>query len=180
MTISVAQEALEKFDYDRGRLLDMALYIQEIERYVSPASVHSLAMGLNISHADVERTISFYHFLSLTPLAKYNIYLNNSAVSVMMGYQDVYHAFEKEVGCKFGKICENALFGLFTTPCIGMSDQEPAALINGHVFTELTPFRVREIIRHLRAGKDLESLFVKTYGEGKNASPCYKRLYATM
>lgn len=171
MTISVAQEALEKFDYDRGRLLDMALYIQENERYVSPASVHSLAMGLNISHADVERTISFYHFLSLTPLAKYNIYLNNSAVAIMMGYQEVYHAFEKEVGCKFGQLCENGLFGLFTTPCIGMSDQEPAALINGHVFTELTPFRVREIISHLRAGKDLESLFVKTYGEGQNASP---------
>ncbi len=96
MTISVAQHALEKYNYDRGRLLDMALYIQEQERYVSPASVHSLAVGLNISHADVERTISFYHFLSLTPLAKYNIYLNNSAIAILMGYQEVYDAFEKE------------------------------------------------------------------------------------
>jgi [NiFe] hydrogenase diaphorase moiety large subunit len=171
MNLPVAQQALAHFGADRGRLLDMALYIQERENYVSPASVHALAVGLNISHADVERTVSFYHFLSLAPLAKFTIYLNNSVVAVMHGYQAVHDEFEKEIGIRFGQVDENKLFGLYTTPCIGMSDQEPAALINGHVFTELTPFRVREIVRHLKAGKAIEDLFVKTYGEGKNASP---------
>ena len=171
MNINVAQQALKLYKHDRGRLLDMALYIQERESFVSPAAVHALAIGLNISHADVERTVSFYHFLSLEPLAKFNIYLNDSVLSQMMGFDEVKREFESEVGISFGGIDANGFFGLFTTPCIGMSDQEPAALINGHVFTELTPFRVREIVRHLRAGKPLEDLFVKTYGEGKNASP---------
>ena len=171
MNINVAQQALKLYKHDRGRLLDMALYIQERESFVSPAAVHALAIGLNISHADVERTVSFYHFLSLEPLAKFNIYLNDSVLSQMMGFDEVKREFESEVGISFGGIDANGFFGLFTTSCIGMSDQEPAALINGHVFTELTPFRVREIVRHLRAGKPLEDLFVKTYGEGKNASP---------
>lgn len=174
MNLPVAQQALKLYKNDRGRLLDMVLYIQEREQYVSPAAVHALAVGLNISHADVERTVSFYHFLSLEPLGKYNIYLNNSVVAVMNGFKEVYDEFEKEIGIKFGQVDEGKLFGLFTTPCIGMSDQEPAALINGHVFTELTPFRVREIVRHLRVGKPVEDLFVKTYGEGRNASPLLK------
>lgn len=171
MNTNVAQQALELFQSDRGRLLDMALYIQEQECYVSPAAVHTLALGLNISHADVERTISFYHFLSLEPLAKYNVFLNNGVVAQMNGFEEVKDEFETEIGISFGGVDANGFFGLFTTPCIGMSDQEPAALINGHVFTELTPFRVREIVRHLRAGKPLDDLFVKTYGEGNNANP---------
>jgi len=171
MTTIPAQKALELFNHDRGRLLDMALYIQEEENYISPESVHILAMGLKISQVEVEETVSFYHFLSLTPRAKHNVYLNNSAVSVMNGFQEVYDAFEKEVGCRFGHVCDTNFIGLFTTPCIGMADQEPAALINGTVFTELTPYRVREIVAHLRAGKNPEDLHVKTYGEGKNASP---------
>lgn len=174
MTTSKAQQVLEHYQYDRGRLLDMVLDIQEEEGYVSPASVHALAVGLKISQADVERTVSFYHFLSLKPKPKFNVYLNNSAVARMMGYDEVYDEFEKEVGCKFGEMCNNQLISLNTTPCIGMSDQEPSALINGHVFTELTPFRVREIVRHIKGGNDLDSLIVKEYGEGKNASPLLK------
>ncbi len=172
--MTITQHVLEKYNYDRSRLLDMALEIQEADLYISPESVHALAMGLNISQADVERTVSFYHFLSLKPLGKYNIYLNNSAVAVMMGYQEVYDAFVEEVGCPFGTVCENGLIGLFTTPCIGMSDQEPAALINGTVFTELTPFRVREIIKQIKSGKPLEELQVKTWGDSKNSFPLLK------
>lgn len=173
---TIAQKALEKYNHDRSRLLDMALDIQEAEQFISPASVHTLAMGLNISQADVERTVSFYHFLSLKPRGKYNIYLNNSVVATMMGYQAVYDAFEKEVGCTFGNVCENGYIGLYTTPCIGMSDQEPAALINGQVFTELTPFRVREIISHLKSGKGLEDLQVKSFGDSKNSSPLLRAI----
>ena len=172
--MTTAQNALEYYQNDRSRLLDMALYIQETEGCVSPASVHALAMGLNISQADVERTVSFYHFLSLKPTGKFNVYLNNSPVSQMMGYQEVREAFEKEVGCTFGDLCDNGLIGLYDTPCIGMSDQEPAALINGIVFTELTPFRVREIIAHIKSGKGLEGLQVKSYGDSKNATALLK------
>ena len=107
MNINVAQQALKLYKHDRGRLLDMALYIQERESFVSPAAVHALAIGLNISHADVERTVSFYHFLSLEPLAKFNIYLNDSVLSQMMGFDEVKREFEYEVGISFGGIDAN-------------------------------------------------------------------------
>jgi [NiFe] hydrogenase diaphorase moiety large subunit len=52
-----------------------------------------------------------------------------------------------------------------------MSDQEPAALINGKVFCRLTPFRVKEIVRDLKAGKKLDEIMVEGLGDGANASP---------
>ena len=174
MTTNIAQQALELYDLDRSRLLDMLLYIQDKEGYVSPSSVHGLAMGLNISQTEVEKVVTFYHFLSLKPLGKHNIYLNNSVVSVLKGYDKVREAFEEEIGCKIGEKSADDLFGFYDTPCIGMSDQEPAAIIDGVVFNELTPYRAKEIVRDLKAGKDVYQMHVSTLGDGKNSHPLLK------
>jgi [NiFe] hydrogenase diaphorase moiety large subunit len=53
-------------------------------------------------------------------------------------------------------VSDDGLIGLFDTSCIGMNDQEPAAIINGMVFTRLTPFRVKEIVRDIRDGIEVE------------------------
>ena len=118
----------------------------------------------------MEQTVSFYHFFSYEPRGKYTIFLNDSVVANMMGREEVARAFEQMAGCKFGNVSDNGLIGLFNTSCIGMSDQEPAALINNVVFTNLTPFRVKEIIRDIKAGKPIEQMVVEDYGDGVNAS----------
>ena len=40
-------------------------------------------------------------------------------------------AFEREAGCAFGGTSADGVFSLFETSCVGMNDQEPAAIING-------------------------------------------------
>jgi [NiFe] hydrogenase diaphorase moiety large subunit len=44
------------------------------------------------------------------------------------------------------------MFGLLETPCIGLSDQEPAMMIDRVVFTRLTPESVADVIARLKAG----------------------------
>jgi len=88
----------------------------------------------------------------------------------------VARAFEEAAESRFGEVTKDGLIGLFDTACIGMSDQEPAALINGRVFTDLTPFRAREIIRDMKAGKEVEEMYCNTYGGGMNASPQIRSL----
>jgi [NiFe] hydrogenase diaphorase moiety large subunit len=161
---------LAKYDNDPTRLMDILLDTQEIQGYISDKSMGEIAESLKISEADVEQTISFYHFFSQKPLGKYNIYLNNSAVACMMGADEVAKAFETAVGCKFGEVSADGLIGLFYTSCIGMNDQEPAAIINGKVFTRLTRFRVKEIVRDIRTGKDVGEMFDSGLGDGANGS----------
>ena len=86
----------------------------------------------------------------------------------MMGRQKVKETFEHEANIKFGEVTSDGLIGLFDTACIGMNDQEPAALINGKVFTNLTPFRVKEIVRDIKAGKAVEDMYTGGYGDGEN------------
>jgi len=141
---------------------------------VGDEAMEIISRTVDISRADVEQTISFYHFFSQTPRARYNVYLNDSAVANMMGRRKVAEMFEKEANCKFGSTSEDGLIGLYNTACIGMNDQEPAAIINEKIFTKLTPFRVKEIMKDIREGKDIGDMYVSSLGDGANSSDLIK------
>ncbi len=162
------QNIIEKYNTDKTRLMDILIDVQSEHGYIASEVIKEIARQLDISQADVEQTMSFYHFFSDTPTGKYAIYLNDSAVANMMGRQMVKETFEHEAGIKFGNVTPDGLIGLFDTGCIGMNDQEPAALINGKVFTNLTHFRVKEIIRDIKAGKAVEEMYTAAYGDGEN------------
>jgi [NiFe] hydrogenase diaphorase moiety large subunit len=162
------QNIIEKYNKDKTRLMDVLIDVQSEHGYIPRETISEIARELNISHVDVEQTMSFYHFFSDTPTGKYAVYLNDSAVANMMGRQKVKETLEKETGIKFGEVTPDGQIGLFDTACIGMNDQEPAALINGRVFTNLTPFRVKEIIRDIKNGKPVEDMYTQAYGDGEN------------
>ena len=170
MENNTVHSAIRKYNQDKMRLMDILIEIQDNENHISENAVRIISEKLELSLVDVEQTISFYHFLSKEPQGKYTIYLNNSVVSNMMGGQIVAETFENEAGCKFGEVTKDGIIGLFHTACIGMSDQEPAALINGNVFIHLTPFRVKEIVRDMRAGKDVKKMHTSYLGGGQNKS----------
>lgn len=162
--------AIMKYNKDKTRLMDILIDIQDNKGFISDEAVREISDKLGFSIADVEQTISFYHFLTKKSRGKYTIYLNDSVVANMNGRQKVAETFEKEIGCKFGEVTKDGMIGLFNTACIGMSDQEPAALINGNVFIHLTPFRVQEIVRDLKAGKDVKDMHTSYLGGGQNKS----------
>lgn len=171
---NIVEQSINRFNKDKTRLMDILIAIQTEAGYLSPESVNKIAKELNISRVDVEQTISFYHFFSMEPRGKFNIYLNDSAVANMMGRKEIAETFEKEAGCKFGEVTPDGLIGLYDTSCIGMNDQEPAAIINGVVFTRLTPFRVKELVKDIKSGKSVNDLIIESYGDGKNNSELLK------
>ncbi len=168
------KKTIEKYSHDKTRLMDILIAIQSQFGSISVENVTQIAQDLQMSEVDVEQTISFYHFFSMKPTGKYSVYLNNSAVASMMGRDEVARTFEKEVGVHFGEVSSDGLIGLYNTSCIGMNDQEPAAIINNRVFTRLTPFRVKEIIRDIKEGKDVDTMFSASFGDGENRNDLVK------
>jgi [NiFe] hydrogenase diaphorase moiety large subunit len=149
---------IKKFDNDRGRLMDILLDIQEMYHHIPGEAVKIIADQLELSKVDVEQTITFYHFFSLEPVGIYAIYLNDSPAAWIHGRADVASAFEKELGISFNNVTEDGLIGLWDTADIGMNDQEPAAIINGTVFTELDPSKAKKVIQGIKEGKGIKEL----------------------
>ncbi|RKX98280.1 MAG: NADP oxidoreductase, partial [Spirochaetes bacterium] len=160
----------QRYDNDNTRLMDILLDYQAEQGFLSETVVAEIADTLEMAEVDVQQTISFYHFFEGEFHGKYTVYLNDSVVSTMMGRDSIAECFEQEAGIPFNTVSDDGIIGLFDTACIGMSDQEPAAIINGVVFTRLTPFRVRELVRDMKEGKDVEEMRVAEYGESMNDS----------
>ena len=145
---------------NRTDLLNELWEFQNKYGYIPNSAINEIAQSLKISTLEVKGVISFYHFFHSKPTGKYIIYLNNSIISELKGFQQIKAAFEKETGCTFNEYSQNSLFSLFETSCIGLNDQEPAALINFQPFTNLTVKKVKKIILDLKNGvnpKDISS-----------------------
>jgi [NiFe] hydrogenase diaphorase moiety large subunit len=171
----VVKKQLSAYQKDKTRLLDIIRDVQADLGSVSDEAIDQISEGLKVSQVDVEGVVSFYHFFSRDPVGKYAVYLNNSAVAMMKGVATIAATFEKEAGCKFGQISADGLIGLQYTSCIGMNDQEPAAIINGVVFTNLNAHKVMGIVAAMRAGKKVREM-VKVYGDGQNQSALVKSM----
>ncbi len=166
---------IEKYNNDATRLMDILSDVQCEPGCIPDEAVEKIAKAVNISKVDVEQTLSFYHLFTQEPRGEYTVYLNNSAVAGMMGRAEVAEAFEKEVGCSFESVSEDGKIGLFNTACIGMSDQEPAAIINGKVFTKLDKFKVKDLVLSMKVGKSVEEMNTE-YGDGQNSSELVKSM----
>jgi [NiFe] hydrogenase diaphorase moiety large subunit len=155
---------------ERRQLLAILRAVQEKWRCVPEEAITLIAEEMDLPRVHVEGTATFYHFLSREHRGDTTVYLNTSATSEMAGGAEVAAAFERAVGTPFGTTTADKRIGLYKTSCIGMSDQEPAALINGVVFTRLTPARVDGLVAGIRAGRAVRDL-LGPLGDGRNASP---------
>jgi len=156
---------------DASRLMDILIDIQSERGHLSDWTIDQIAKILDVPRVDVEQTVSFYHFFTKDPRGTFTIYLNDSVVAGFAGREAVKLAFEEAVGCRFGSVSPDGLIGLFDTSCMGMNDQEPAALINDQVFPSLTPEKARALVAGMRDGLDIEALKGTDYGDGQNANP---------
>ena len=97
---------------DRTDLLNILWDYQHKFGYISDEAVSQISKQLNVSSIEVESVISFYHFFLKKPTGKHTIYLNNSIISDIKGFEAVKTAFEKETGCSFDEDGNDA-FSLF-------------------------------------------------------------------
>jgi len=139
-------------------LLKVLWDIQKKRRFISKDDITKIAKEFNMSRMDIEGIITFYHFFHLSDVGKFTIYLNNAIISKYKDYKEVKEAFENVLGIKFGHVTQDKLFGLFETSCIGLSDQETAALINFRPFIHLTPEKVKNIISELKKGTPIDDI----------------------
>jgi len=142
----------------RVQMLDKLWELQDSKGFIHDEDICKLATQFDISEIEVEGVVSFYHFFHRKPTARFVIYLNNSIVSDIKGFSRIKESFERETGTTFGNTDRTGTFALFLTPCIGLSDQEPAALINFYPFTNLNAIKVKDIINSLRNGALPESI----------------------
>jgi len=153
---------------DRSRMMDIVRSVQDEFGCVSSEAMDAIAKQVSAHRVEVESVVSFYSFLSSKPKGNVVIRLCDDVIDEMKGSKRVAAAFKEELGIEFGETTPDGKITLEYTPCIGMCDQAPAALINDTVVTWLSSDSARRIVAELREDMDPAKLTHK-YGDGNNA-----------
>ncbi len=162
-------------DNDKLYMMDILREVQDRFGCVSDEAIDSIAESTSTARVLVDGTVSFYSFLSKKPKGKIVIRLCDDIVDRMSGFDLVAKTFKEELGIEFGETTSDGTFTLERTPCIGMCDQAPAAMVNSEVITNLHTDLVPGIVKTLRDTGDPKKL-VHRFGERNNAHPLVKSM----
>lgn len=140
----------QSFDNCPKRMIDILWAVQNALGWISGDSMKLVAEKTNSHRVVVEGVASFYSFFKTSPQGKIIIHLSEDIIDQHKGSAEILQAFELALGIPVGNTTLDGKFSLHLTPCIGMSDQAPAALINEHVVTSLTPSKVKRLVNALK------------------------------
>ena len=166
---SAIKEICQSCGNDRTRMMDIVRAVQQKFGHVGSEAMNHIAKCVNCRRVEVEGIVSFYAFLSKKAKGMVVIRLCNDVVDKMAGVDAVAEAFKKELGIDFGRTTPDGKITLEYTPCIGMCDQAPAALINDEVITYLSTDKVKEIVADIKKHYDPSKLKHRL-GDGNNAN----------
>jgi len=169
------EDICRKFGNDRTRMMDIVMAVQKKYSCVPSKAMDIIATELSSHRVEVEGVVSFYSFLSEKQKGKIVIRVCDDIIDRMANVHRVNEAFKKELGIDFGETTADGKITLEHTPCIGLSDQAPAALVNDVVVTYLSTDKVHEIVKVLKETEDPTKI-TNRYGDGKNSSPLIRSM----
>lgn len=164
----IIKNACKSCGNDRTRLMDIVTAVQKKCGAVTTESMELIAKEVGVQRVDVESVVSFYSFLSSEGKGKIIVRVCNDVVDVMKGAKDIAKAFSEVLGVDIGQTAKDGSLSLEYTPCIGLSDQAPAILVNDVALTNMTVEKAKLIAKELKNGGSPESL-TKEFGDGNNA-----------
>jgi [NiFe] hydrogenase diaphorase moiety large subunit len=168
--VATIRKICGRYGNDRARLMDMVRDIQKAVGCVPREAFDLIAEEANTHRVEVESVVSFYAFLSDQKKGSVVIRLCDDIIDRFQGGDEVGDVLCNELGIGFGETTADGRITLEKTPCIGMSDQAPAMMVNDTVVTHLTPEKIPPLIRQLKKNPDPRAL-VTEMGDGNNADP---------
>ncbi len=165
----VIRDICRQFNNDRTRLMDIVEAVQATCGSVTDQAIDLIAAEVGCARVEVDGAVTFYAFLSKQQKGKVVIRVCNDIIDQMNGSEAVEQAFASELGIGFNQTTPDGCITLEHTPCIGMCDQAPAALVNDVVVTNLDGDKVRDIVKKLRR-KCAPADLVTRLGDGNNSN----------
>lgn len=149
---------IEFYDNEPSNLLQILLKVQDKTpaKFISKEVGNYIANKLNIPSSKVSEVISYFDAINTSPKGKYIIGVCNSTACFANGYEKIGKVFEEELGIKMGQTTEDGMFSLKYTPCFGACDVSPAVRINNSVVGNLTPAKVKQLLKNLKGGSSNE------------------------
>jgi len=143
----MTSKRVKKPSQERAELVERLKEAQRHHGYVSEEVIAALAESLAIPAHEVYGVASFYSFLTTRPLGRNVILVCKSLPCHLKGAEMIIEAVAQELGIGPGETTADGRFSFELTNCIGLCDHAPAMLINQDPHLDLTPEKIKQILK---------------------------------
>ncbi len=146
---------LERYPTRRSALMPTLWLLQDRFGHVPPEAVPWICGQLGVTEARVAEVISFYTMFRDRPQAKYVLQVCRNISCTIHGAPSIIAHLEKRLGVRLGETTPDGMFALEGAECLGACGMGPVLQIGRHLYENLTPAKVDELLDSLRRGEPM-------------------------
>jgi NADH-quinone oxidoreductase E subunit len=133
--------------YPESYLIAILHKAQELFGYLNKEVMDEVASSMSIPTAHIWGVATFYHYFNLKPKGKHVVSVCMGTACYVKGAEEVLNAIKEELKIGVGGTTEDKQFSLAEARCLGACGIAPVVMIDDKIYGELTPKKIKEIIR---------------------------------
>ncbi|MCK6572391.1 NAD(P)H-dependent oxidoreductase subunit E, partial [Myxococcota bacterium] len=149
-------EILARNAYDSTRLVQILRGVMELDGFISPTTITTIAEALAVPRSSVEGVAGFYAFFETEPRGRYRVHFSDNITDEMQGSAELRQRMLDAFHLQLGEVSRDGRLSVSLTACTGLCDQGPALLVNGRPIGRLTPARIGAICSLIRGGSPVD------------------------
>lgn len=149
----LVRDVIARHEHELGRLMPILHDLQHQLGHIPAETVPLLATGLNLSRAEIQGVIGFYHDFRTRPAGKNVVQICRAEACQAMGSRSLEQHAMKKLGIEFGETTKDGLFTLEPVYCLGNCACTPSIRIGDDIHARVTPERFNALIADATEGK---------------------------
>lgn len=137
--------AVREHDSDAGALLEILHSVQRDLGYIPADAVPPISKALNLSRAEVQGVIGFYHDFRSEPAGRTVIQVCRAEACQAMGVHELEAHIHKRLGINYHETTADGRFTLEPVYCLGNCACTPSLRIGDDIHARVTPQRFDEL-----------------------------------
>jgi NADH:ubiquinone oxidoreductase subunit E len=149
--LAPARRIVAGFAGQRGNLITVLQAIQEAYGYLPRESLVEVAAGLGMTQSQVYGVATFYAQFYLEKRGRHVVKTCDGTACHVRGGNRLIETVQRELGIGPGETTPDYGFTYEVVYCLGSCGLSPVAVIDGQVIGRLTPGRLTQILRRMKA-----------------------------
>ena len=130
-----------------GPLIPILHALQERFGFINNDAIRIIADALNLTRAEVQGVVGFYHDFRREPAGRHVIQLCRAEACQSMGCEELAERLERALGIKFGETTPDRKVTLQTVYCLGNCALSPSAMVDGELHGRMDERKVLDLVR---------------------------------
>ena len=122
--------------------IDALKIVQRHRGWVSDESLGDVAGYLGMPRADLDGIATFYNLIFRKPVGRHIVMLCDSVSCWIMNSDRMREHLHERLGSGLGETTPDNRFTLLPIVCLGCCDRAPAMMVDGDLYTDLTPQKI--------------------------------------